>query len=274
MHPHTSTSDQPTTGPSSSDAASPQPEEPIAFRGPDDLVVAVPHLVGFVPERSLVVVSVRRRGTRLGLGVVARFDLPPAGRGRAQGREGTAAHVSAFVRQVVDTLVKDAPEQVALLVYDATPCSLVPVWQRLVSRLRLAFAAVDVAVLDALHVSGTRFRAYRCSDPSCCPPQGRPVDAGASAVTAEFVARAAPRCPVARPWRPWSSRMTSRPAPPSGARRVASSWRSGRAGATTSSRPGSTGRSRPCGGCTRWCCATCRGSLAWTTTRPAGCSPG
>jgi hypothetical protein len=198
MHPHASASDESTTGPAGTEPPPPQPDAPIVVRSGEDLVAAVPHLVGFAPERSLVVVSMRRRGTRLRLGLVARFDLPPVGRGRARGYEGTAADVRAFVSQVVGVLRGDAPEQVVVLVYDQAPCSLVPVWQRLVSRLDRAFAAVGVPVVDALHVSGSRFRSYRCSDPGCCPPLGRPLDARSSAVTAEFVTRGSSPLPNRR----------------------------------------------------------------------------
>ena len=156
-------------------------------RGSEDLVAAVPHLVGFAPERSLVVVSMRRSGRRLRLGLVARFDLPPAGR-RSRGREGTAAAVGALADQVVDVLRKDAPE-VVVLVYDSIPCALAAPWQRLVDRLHGAFDRVDVPILDAFYVCGQRFRSYRCTDPDCCPPDGRAVDPASSAVTAEFVAR-------------------------------------------------------------------------------------
>jgi hypothetical protein len=93
------------------------------------------------------------------------------------------------VRQVVEVLRRDAPDQVVLLVYDDAPCTMVPVWQRLVTRLEAAFRAVDVPVMDAMHVAGRRFRSYRCTDPGCCPPEGRPLDPESSEVAAEFVAR-------------------------------------------------------------------------------------
>lgn len=186
MQPHASTPDLDTTA---GQAAQPPDEpDPIVVHGSEDLVAAVPHLVGFAPQHSVVVVSMRRSGRRLRLGLVARFDLPPAGR-RSRGREGAPAMVGALVGQVVDVMSNDAPEQVVVLVYDSAPCAVVAPWQRLVERLGQAFQVADIAVLDALYVSGGRFRSYRCTDPDCCPPDGRPVDATCSAVAAEFVAR-------------------------------------------------------------------------------------
>jgi len=48
----------------------------IRLRSPSDIVEVVPYLVGFQPEDSLVVVSLR--GERLRVGLTARVDLPPA----------------------------------------------------------------------------------------------------------------------------------------------------------------------------------------------------
>jgi hypothetical protein len=186
MKPHVSTPDLDRTDPHA--ARPPEEQGPIVVRGSEDLVAAVPHLVGFAPERSVVVVAMRRSGQRLRLGLVARFDLPPAGR-RPAGREGPSAAVGALVGQVVDVMSNDSPEQVVVLVYDSAPCAVVAPWQRLVERLEKAFRTVGIAVLDALYISGGRFRSYRCTDPGCCPASGRPVDPTSSGVAAEFVAR-------------------------------------------------------------------------------------
>lgn len=205
MHPHPSVPEQnssqgPTQGPAQGPAAGPThagggvPEPPgaadlVVVHSPEDLVAAVPYLVGFPPQQSLVVVAMRRSGRRQRLGMVARFDLPPIGPRRVRGEEGSAGAIRALVRQVVEVLRRDAPDQVVLLVYDDAPCTMVPVWQRLVTRLEAAFRAVDVPVMDAMHVAGRRFRSYRCTDPGCCPPEGRPLDPESSEVAAEFVAR-------------------------------------------------------------------------------------
>jgi hypothetical protein len=212
MHPHPSAPDQnpsqdplhgPTRGPAKHPAQHPTgpahagggvsersgEADLVVVHSPEDLVAAVPYLVGFPPEQSLVVVALRRSGRRQRLGMVARFDLPPIGPRRIRGEEGSAGAIRALVRQVVEVLGRDAPDQVVLLVYDDAPCTMVPVWQRLVTRLETAFRAVDVPVADAMHVAGRRYRSYRCIDPGCCPPEGRPLDPESSEVAAEFVAR-------------------------------------------------------------------------------------
>src|SRR5512133_1479217 len=65
--------------------ASPEDTALIVVHSSEDLVAAVPYLVGFPPEQSLVVVAMRRSGRRQRLGLVARFDLPPVGPRRVRG---------------------------------------------------------------------------------------------------------------------------------------------------------------------------------------------
>lgn len=178
------------TDPSHTDAAPartlPQPDEPVVVRGSDDLVATVPHLVGFPPERSLVLVSMHRHGARSRLGLVARFDLPPSD---PRSCSTVATAEADLATQAVEVMLRDEPSEVIALVYADEPCSVAPPWRTLVERLGVAFQAVDVPVLDALYVSQDRFRSYRCTDVGCCPEPGRPVDPTSSAAAAELVAR-------------------------------------------------------------------------------------
>jgi hypothetical protein len=159
--------------------------DPVVVRGNDDLVAVVPHLVGFPPEHSLVLVSVRRQGRRSRLGLVARFDLPRSG---ARARRGTTG-TDDLVGQAVEVMRRDEPDEVLALVYDLGPCSVAPPWRVLVEQLDDAFGAAGIPVLDALFVAGRRFRSYRCADVECCPDGGREVDPASSAVAVELVAR-------------------------------------------------------------------------------------
>lgn len=63
---------------------SPRNDETVLVRGTTHLLAVVPHLIGYLPDRSLVVVATRVESTRRGVhrgGVVfaARVDLPPQG---------------------------------------------------------------------------------------------------------------------------------------------------------------------------------------------------
>ncbi len=165
----------------------PDLDEPIVVHGAEDLVASVPHLVGFTPERSLVLVAMRRDGRRSRLGLVARFDLPPADR-RRQVRDASPSWVSRAAGEAARVILRDQPEQVVALVFDQHAAGSLP-WRLLVDRLEHELDAAGVTVLDLLLVDGDRFWSYRCDDQQCCPPQGRQVVPEASAVTAEFVAR-------------------------------------------------------------------------------------
>jgi Domain of unknown function (DUF4192) len=148
----------------------------IRVTGPADLVAAVPYLVGFQPVRSVVVVSLR--GARLRCGLVARVDVPPPGQLRPWADE-----LASFV-------LRDEPREVVVLVYHDRPWRaarrpLGPAVQALERR----FADDGVGLKDALYVTQERFWSYLCTEPRCCPPEGRPVEAGrSSAVAASYVA--------------------------------------------------------------------------------------
>jgi hypothetical protein len=168
-------------------AARPSLDEPIVVRGADDLVTAVPHLVGFMPERSLVVVAVKGAGRRSRLGLVARFDLPPADQRRRRVRDASPAWVAAAAGEAARVILRDQPEQVVALVFDEHRGGPLP-WRRLLDRLEEELRTDEVPVLDLLLVDGGRFWSYRCDDSDCCPGEGRVVPE-ASAVHAEFAAR-------------------------------------------------------------------------------------
>jgi hypothetical protein len=148
----------------------------IRVTGPADLVAAVPYLVGFQPVRSVVVVSLR--GARLRCGLVARVDAPPPGQ------------VQPWADGLVSYVLRDEPREVVVLVYHDRP------WRAArrplgpaVDALQRRFADDGVALKDALYVTPDRFWSYLCTEPRCCPPEGRPVDAGrSSAVAASYVA--------------------------------------------------------------------------------------
>ncbi len=160
------------------------PARIVNARGPADLVAAVPYLVGFLPSASIVAVSLR--GPRLRLGVVARLDLPPAGR-----EHDTAAALAAFVR-------RDGPREAFVLVYDDQPWTR---WwprphQLLVDAVTDDLGQHGVPVREAVYVGAQRFWSYTCVVPGCCPAAGWPMrDARSSEVAATFVLQG--RAPLA-----------------------------------------------------------------------------
>ena len=53
--------------------------------------------------------------------------------------------------------------------------------------MRDALSGVGLQVLDALRVTDGRWWSYLCTEPDCCPPEGRRYDPTANQVTASAV---------------------------------------------------------------------------------------
>ncbi len=161
-----------------------------------DLVAALPQLIGFHPEESLLGVSMR--GSRSRVGLTARVDLPPPG------AEGPVLDV------LVRSLCSDSPRRVALVVVsgrtdrlsrpvrtrvpDGAPVAELP--HRLLVRDAVArFAEAGVPVSGVALLRRGRWWDYDCPEECCAPGAGSPVPAGtsplaaASALTGQVVER-------------------------------------------------------------------------------------
>lgn len=144
---------------------------PVTLRSPAELLVVIPHLLGFEPDRAIVVVALRDKK----IGLTQRMDLPDPDR----------------VEEVADALVrhvlKDSAQAVLLVGYEATAGESHALVAALTERLREG----RVSVRDRIVVHERRWRSLDCHNPACCPPDGRPLpapDEAASAV-AEFIGR-------------------------------------------------------------------------------------
>lgn len=147
--------------------------------GPDTIVAAIPHLLGFEPEESLIVVWIA--GGRISL--TQRIDLPSSAEPEIAPR---------IASRLVATAVHAAADSVVLAVAAARgeldedlPC------RDLVEAMADEVDEAGVDLLDALLVDGDRFWSYRCTD-SCCPREGRPVDQATRSRTARGFAAATP----------------------------------------------------------------------------------
>ncbi|HSK61906.1 MAG TPA: DUF4192 domain-containing protein, partial [Actinomycetospora sp.] len=142
-------------------ARPPCPEQPLRLRlhEPGELVAAVPHLLGFRPAESLVVVAVHGTGRRRRLGVVARADLPPP--------DDVVAVVDACAQRVLPT----GPEEVTAIVVaePGEPGSAVPPRADVAEAVRDVFAADGVAVPSRLWAPRIAAGApWRCYPPCDC----------------------------------------------------------------------------------------------------------
>ena len=131
-----------------------------------DLLAVVPYLLGFHPADSVVLLALRRREVIFQV----RADLPPP------------AEVPDVSGQLAELVRRQDATSAVVLGY-GTGASATPV----VLGVRTAVEAVGVPVLDALRVADGRYWSYLCTEPSCCPPEGRPYDVSGSPAATEAV---------------------------------------------------------------------------------------
>ncbi len=152
------------------------PSPPFAVTSPADVLSYVPHALGFMPDRSVVVLTITGRR----LGATLRVDLPPRGTDPL----GFAAGVLSFLRGDTEA------DGTLLIVYGAEEWArLGPApHEALVSALDAVLGTAGLPVRDGWFVSAAGWRNYFCRDDDCCPWPGAPLDAVASsALNAELV---------------------------------------------------------------------------------------
>jgi hypothetical protein len=149
----------------------------LTVRGPDSLPALVPHLVGFHPTESLVLLGLGNE--RHAVRVTMRLDLPHADDDVVGVVDGWAASLAA--------LPQAGATEVILAVYPgaerdpwrgAEPGDLPHV--DLVDELAAELSDAGIVALDAVCVVGDRIRSYWCDSLSCCPREGRLVDVAES----------------------------------------------------------------------------------------------
>ncbi len=154
----------------------------VKASAPEDLIALAAHTLGFWPEESLVLVSLR--GPRRRTGLVARTDLPPLLAEGARG-PGAVAHVA---RQLAAPVVADGASAAAVVLFTRTG-GAGQEHRGLAAALDEALGARGVQVAEAVLVDGQRLFSLSCS-PECCPDDGRELgEVWATQVGAEMVAR-------------------------------------------------------------------------------------
>jgi len=138
----------------------------------DGILAVVPHLLGFHPTNSLVVLGVGGPHARIRLAF--RYDLPDPP------DDKLAADIAAHAAVV---LSRQHLTMAVVIGYGSGP-AVTPVADVVAPALRSA----RIVVRDMLRVQDGRYWSYLCKDPSCCPPAGVPFDPAdhpaASALTA------------------------------------------------------------------------------------------
>jgi hypothetical protein len=139
---------------------------------PGDLLAVVPHLLGFVPQASLVVMGTAPPRDRIK--VTLRYDLPdPPG-------AGIAADIAAHAVGVVGSQQLTAMTAVGY----GTEVLVDPV----AYALRDAAREAGIDLRDVLRVEDSRYWSYACGDEACCPAAGTSFDPAASSAAAAMTA--------------------------------------------------------------------------------------
>ena len=154
------------------DSQTAQPSIVARVDSPAALLAVIPHLLGFVPAASIVVIGLTPPRDRVR--VTLRYDLPdPPDADLVADIAGHAVGVISSQQLTAAIAVGYGPGPLVTPVADA---------------LRDAAQRAGIDLHDFLRVEGGRYWSYRCGDEACCPAAGVPFDATAHPVAADMAA--------------------------------------------------------------------------------------
>jgi hypothetical protein len=145
----------------------------VALRGPAELVDALPYLLGYQPDDSIVLIALHGSGHRLGGRVRTAIPADPAA------WQETAEELAACL--VTGSQLRGGrPDAMVVYLCQDGPPAEPPVrtmerLRPLAQLLRTECGKLEVPVLEALCVSGGRYWSYCCPGGDCCPPGGAEV---------------------------------------------------------------------------------------------------
>ena len=148
----------------------PGPDGPVRLkaRRPADLLAAVPFLLGFHPDESLVALFLRSGRVML----TARYDL--------------ADGLGSDVVDVADLVEQHRPSGLVLVVYCADAERGRAALRAQADQLARGDAAAEVELVDLLLVDGRRWWSLVCTA-GCCPAEGTPYAPAEHPLSAEAV---------------------------------------------------------------------------------------
>jgi hypothetical protein len=146
----------------------------VSVGSPAAVLAVVPHLLGFVPSKSLIVLGAGPPRGRIH--ITLRFDLPdPPDPAAAKAIAEHAVSILTSQRHGMAVVIGYGPGHLVTPIAD-------------VIRDRAPRAGVDLR--DVLRVEDGRYWSYLCREPSCCPAEGVPIGTGHPAAAAMAAAGA------------------------------------------------------------------------------------
>jgi Domain of unknown function (DUF4192) len=143
-------------------------QQVVRADSPKTLLALVPHLLGFVPHASVVIIGTTPPSHRIQ--VTLRYDLPdPPGLGVSADIAAHAAGIIKSQRLRAAVAVGYGPESLVTPVAEA---------------IRAAFPHAGIELQEFLRVEDLRYWSYVCRDEACCPAAGTPLEPDPSAALA------------------------------------------------------------------------------------------
>lgn len=139
---------------------------------PHDLLAAIPFLIGYHPNDSLVLVAIKAGNVSMAM----RIDYPKIE--NADAYDLLSHH-----------LKLDEADSALLIAY--VPLNNSQIYESgadVLGQMATSLSTNDIEIRESIEVIGTRWRSVICADISCCPPEGNPLpDFESSRVAAEQV---------------------------------------------------------------------------------------
>jgi hypothetical protein len=162
----------------------PGAEHQVTLRTPAELADALPYLLGYRPDDSIVLVALHDRerrgrfGGRARLGIPAQTeDWPSVSDQLAQGLVKGSERRGARPESMVAYLCQEPGS-------GESGREVMERLRPLAQLLRTACGRLDVPVIEALCISDGRFWSYTCPGQGCCPPEGTPMGLPGTSVLA------------------------------------------------------------------------------------------
>ncbi|MEU6381522.1 DUF4192 domain-containing protein [Streptomyces sp. NPDC046909] len=159
-------------------------DQQVTLRTPAELADALPYLLGYRPEDSIVLVALHdqegrgRFGGRARLGIPASpDDWPDVARQLARGLVTGSERRGARPEQMVAYLCQEPGK-------GESGRQVMERLRALAQRLRVECGSLDVPVIEALCISDGRFWSYCCVSEACCPPEGKAMGLPGTSVLA------------------------------------------------------------------------------------------